>query len=439
MAFSSLPPSGNAVPAGFLLRAGGGDFTAEFAAHGGHKEDRILFTDSATSALYIACRGLADLRGSQASGPSLRVAVPAWCCPSVPQAVLQAGLVPVPVDLDPATLAYHPAALEAARAHPQGLAAIILVHFFAMPAPCPEGDWSGTLLLRDCAQDFDYRPAPGDPAPCIYSFGRGKALNAGHGGALCIPLGVPAHHGNDALLARCRKAWEELPASHARIWPKALAINLLSEPHWFRAVSAVPGLGIGATVWDAPLAFARMAAGFPRLGSACLEAWLQRRDYYRQLMTRYRRLIWACDREAFLSPMAPPLPPPSTASIPARFPIRIPDAALRAGFFSATRLRFGGVTRMYPSALPDLPGAPPFLDGAGDYPGARVVAESLLTLPITAHLMGTEDRFFEGLADILMGLGVLRQAPAPRAAPDWSPAPAMVSDAAFLPHSMPYL
>src|SRR4051794_16975919 len=99
----TLPPSGNAIPAGFLLEGSCGDFLPAFSAHCGVPEERILFTSSGASALYIALRGLRAL--AEADGNRNRgVALPAWCCPSVPQTILQAGLEPVLVDLDPSTL-----------------------------------------------------------------------------------------------------------------------------------------------------------------------------------------------------------------------------------------------------------------------------------------------------------------------------------------------
>lgn len=410
MAFFALPPSGNATPAAFLLRAGDSGFAGSFAEYIGRSEEGILLTDSGTSALYVAFRAVAALRGRG------RVAVPAWCCPSVPQAALQAGLEPVLVDLDAATLAYAPASLEAARAHPSGLAAVLLVHFFGMAPARPAGDWGEVLFIRDCAQDFDYNPAPLETAPCIYSFGRGKALNAGHGGALCLPPPGP-------FAAACRAAYAELPVSGARPLAKALAINMLSRPRIYWAVSALPGLGIGATVWDAPLSFARISPAFPRLGSACLEGYLQRRNGYRALIARYRALALACDparvRPAGTRPeeARPEGAQPERAggeSVPVRFPLLFDDTGLRERFYAAVKARFGGVTRMYPSILSELPGAPRDLIGAdgdpydaGAFPGARRVARGILTLPIAADLMGREDAFLACLEGLLREAGAL--------------------------------
>lgn len=416
MACFALPPSGNSVPASFLMEAGGEDFPDAFAAHSGFPADRTLFAASGAAALYVALRGASALRPDRTA-----VAVPAWCCPSVPQAVMQAGLRPVLVDLDPSTLAYDEASLHDAR--DEGLLAVVLVHFFGLPQTRPAGDWSGTVFLRDCAQDFDHRHDPEDDAPCFYSFGRGKALNSGHGGALCLAEPGP-------LPDACREVLGSLPISRAHPFPKALAINLLSQPRLFWALTRLPFLGIGATVWNAPLGFERLSPGFGPLGSACLEAYLQRRDFYRGLIARYRNLMADCDGDWAYSPSAP------RAALPTRFPVLARDQALRDDLLRIANARFGGVTRMYPAILPELPGAPKGI-GGGAFPGARRIADEILTLPVTAELMGMEERFTGCLEEVLSGHGALRKRAAPAAGPDWTPVPLVREQAASPPARNP--
>jgi hypothetical protein len=122
-----------------------------------------------------------------------------------------------------------------------------------------------------------------------------------------------------------------------------------------------------------------------------------------------------------------------------RFPMLFPDADLREGFFARVKARYGGVTRMYPSILTGLPGAPAGLAAAeGDayapdaFPGARRVAREIVTLPVAAALMGREDAFTGFLEDVLRKRGALRtEAAAP--ARDWSPVPERVPRPALFP------
>lgn len=415
MKYFSLPPSGNSVPITQLL---GHDDTpphglqAALATRCGLSSDRLLLAASGSAALLVLLRGLASLE------PRLRgVAVPAWGCPSVPQAVLQAGLDPVLVDVDPSTLGYDTQALRDARE--RGLLAVVLAHYFGLSQPLPPGDWDGIAFVRDCAQDFDHRPDDG--LPCFYSFGRGKALNAGHGGALCVPAGGD-------LLRACVHALAALPESAADPRPMALAINLLSEPHLFWVVTRIPCLGLGRTEWH-PVEPARASPLFDGVGLASLEAYASCRGYYRRLVAAYRAVFDACDGDWIQSPA-----PAAGSRLPARFPLLVRDPSLRDRLFREVGMRFGGVTRMYPRVLPDLPGAPAGLPPGDAFPGARRVAREILTLPVTAEMRGVEAAFMACLTDFLAGAGVLRRKPileppfgapsarpmAPPARPDWT-------------------
>lgn len=403
----TLPPSGNSVPVSRLLSpapSGARGFAASLAARCGVPAGCLLPAASGSAALYALLRGLAALE------PRRRhVAVPAWCCPSVPQAVLQAGLRPVPVDVDPSTLGYDTAALQEAKG--RGLLAVILCHYFALPQPLPPGDWDGTAFIRDCAQDFDHRPDDG--IPCVYSFGRGKALNAGHGGALALPSEGP-------LLRACVRGLAALPESAADPRPMAVAINMLSEPHLYWAVSRLPGLGLGRTEWER-LKLERISPRFEGVGLACLEAYASCRGFYGRLVAAYRALFAACDGDWISFPE-----PAGDGRLPARFPLLVRDPGLRDALIKEVGGRFGGVTRMYPAVLTELPGAPEGLSAGQGFPGARRVARELIALPVTAALRGVEGPFLECLADVLRGEGALRRVPEPIAAipvpaPDWAP------------------
>ena len=414
-----LPPSGNSVPIPRLLSGraahdGARGFTPALAARIGVPANRLLLTDSGSAALYVLLRGLARLEPRRRA-----VAIPAWCCPSVAQAAIQAGLEPVPVDLDPSTLGYEPSALREARS--RGLLAVILVHYFGLRQPLPAGDWDGTAFIRDCAQDFDHRPDDG--LPCFYSFGRGKALNAGHGGALCIPAGPsdwsgapapaddPVRRGgetaasmNGDLLRACIMELAALPESAADPRRMAVAINLLSQPHLYWAVTRVPGLGLGRTVWH-PLRPERISPRFGNVGMASMEAYASCRGFYRRLVNAYRGIFSACDGDwaAFPDP-----PEADGDRLPARFPVLVREPRLREALIRDLGGRFGGVTRMYPTVIGELPGAPEGMSMGAGFPGSRRVARELLSFPVTAELRPVARQFLECLAGILRREGALR-------------------------------
>jgi hypothetical protein len=426
MSIKKLPPSGNAVGAWDLLFSGNGGFSGRFAEQSRFAAHDTLFTGSATGAMHLALLGMKRLRPGKSE-----VVIPAWCCPSVAQAVLQAELVPVLADLDPDTFAYSAASLRDVVT--ERTLAVLLVHFFgirvpvpdlrfppAAPAPITPSDpvdpspaaAPAPFFLRDCAQDFFFRRDAGADHPTFYSFGRGKSLNGGHGGALCLPPGSP-------LLAPCREALAGFPAEGNPL-PKALLINLLSHPLLFGLLTRLPMLRIGETKWEAPLVFTRMHPSFPRLAEPMLDALNRNLQAYAALIDGYAGLSEGSQGKA-----RAPWHRYDPGSAPIRFPLLIEDAALRRRFMEGLNRSFGGVTGQYPDLLPNLPGAPAGLfqggsvaDPAGHpggypdrvpdrfpdrFPGCERIAKQIVTLPITAWLRGRSDRFLAHARMLLSG------------------------------------
>lgn len=100
------------------------------------------------------------------------------------------GLVPVPVDLDMATLSVPVAQLE--RAVTPSTRAILVAHLFGSRMPLDEvarfAKERGLLLIEDCAQAFvgpDYRGHPASDA-CLFSFGPIKTATALGGGIVTV-------------------------------------------------------------------------------------------------------------------------------------------------------------------------------------------------------------------------------------------------------------
>ncbi|MEO6095538.1 MAG: DegT/DnrJ/EryC1/StrS family aminotransferase [Fibrobacteria bacterium] len=391
MSIKKLPPSGNAVGAWNLLFAGNGGFSGRFAERSRFAAHDTLFTGSATGAMYLALLGMKRLRPGKTE-----VVIPAWCCPSVAQAVLQAELVPVLADLDPDTFAYSAANLRTAVT--ERTLTVLLVHFFGIRVPVPDLSLPSSpsapsspalpsdapvtppFFLRDCAQDFFFRRDAAADHPTFYSFGRGKSLNGGHGGALCLPPGSP-------LLNPCREALEGF-TDVGNPLPKALLINLLSHPLLFGLLTRLPMLRIGETKWEAPLVFTRMHPSFPRLAEPMLDALDRNLHVYADLIGGYARL-----QEKSQGKARAPWRGYEPGNAPIRFPLLIEDPTLRRTFMEGLNGSFGGVTGQYPDLLPNLAGAPAGMVQAGPYPGCERIAKQIVTLPITAWLRGCENRF----------------------------------------------
>ncbi len=119
------------------------------------------------------------------------VLLPANTCYIVLWAVLRAGCRPRLADVDAMTGCLSPATLDAAT-QDEAPAAIVPCHLYGLPAPMAIlSTWArthGSLLIEDAALALggmaDGRPAGSWGDAAVYSFGTGKILDQGMGGAL---------------------------------------------------------------------------------------------------------------------------------------------------------------------------------------------------------------------------------------------------------------
>lgn len=334
---------------------------------------RITLYPSGTAALAQAIASCAARRS--VSDPE--VIIPAYGCPDLVAACLHASVHPRLVDVAPTQWSYDLEALHASLS--PNTVAIVAVNLLGV------GDSSTQLarvcrekqipLIQDSAQYLPREPTdwPGDYV--VLSFGRGKPLNLLHGGALIAPPGDshsltvrPPHYSGRHRLLSTRAA--------------AIAFNVLTRPHAYRLLAALPGTGLGEVLYK-PL---RDAAPFPdaawrQLGSAF--------EHYREKPS-YRRSIWAPALEEWaplgihaLSSPGSPLP-----AEPLRLALLAPDRAARdrlVGLFNQAGL---GASCFYGTHLPKVAGLPESASRQGPFPNASALADRLFTLP--THPLVTE-------------------------------------------------
>ena len=140
--------------------------------------EHTVLTGNGTTALF-AILAACKFRGK-------RIAIPDNTCPSVLMAVLFSGNLPLYLDIDPRTGcvdATHASAVKAADA-----AALIYPYMYGQNGNISEISRlckrKGWVLIEDFAQAFGVdrdRAFRGDA--CVLSFGAGKTVEAGHGGA----------------------------------------------------------------------------------------------------------------------------------------------------------------------------------------------------------------------------------------------------------------
>jgi dTDP-4-amino-4,6-dideoxygalactose transaminase len=324
-----------------------------FGAHG------EILTDSGTSALVLALR-LAVGRGGT-------VAYPAYGCVDLAAAAEFAGVRVRLYDLDPATLS--PDLDSVAAVLGRGVDAVVVTHLYGFPADVPGVSalavGAGAVVIEDAAQGAAGRLAGstlGAFGPLtVLSFGRGKGMTGGRGGAL-LAIGAEAAAMLDAVsfddLAG-RRGVAELAAASAQ-WT-------LGRPALYGIPMAMPSLQLGEMVYHPahePRPLAASAAALVRTALGGVDAAAGRRRTRAEALVRDRprgvQIITSIR---------------GGTSGMLRMPVRLTSHRT-----PAARL---GVVPGYPRTLAEQRELQPLLHpGEAEHAGATTLREQLHTLPV---------------------------------------------------------
>lgn len=245
----------------------------ELAAAFGRR--RCVLTGNGTTALHLLFRAL--------SPAPRRVLLPALLCRAPLYAAVAAGVTPAFCDVSPATLGLD--AAKAPLAEDEAPTAILAAHAFGVPLAKGEmldlACRSHAVLVEDAAQG-GWWDAPPPGSVTVLSFGAGKPLDVGGGGALLTDEDALA----DAVLT-LRDRLPPVPPSTANVAASCQAGVIPPPESWLRPV---PVARLGAIrnalrMWPSvAYARARQAAIYARLlaGRASL-----------QLPTGPPRPVWA--------------------------------------------------------------------------------------------------------------------------------------------------
>ena len=348
--------------------------TALIQAHWGARD--VLLVDSGTSALRLAIQAAITER----PGP---VAVPAYSCYDVATAAMGVGTRVVLYDVDPDTLAPRHDSLAAALEH--SLSAVVLIHAYGIPvdvAAVRRMLPRGILVIEDAAQAFgaSIRGAPagshGDLG--ILSFGRGKGLTGGAGGAV-----ITTDDRGAALLQAQRRAADETRPGWAE-WSRVLMQLLLARPSIYAIPASIPFLRLGETVLHAPqdprsitLSAAATVCG---VWDASRAAVATRQNNARDLLSHLETArAWRT---------APVIAEACAGYL--RLPVR--HTFRKREEILTPAVRRLGIIEGYPRTLATVPGFRELCINADALlPGAEELARSLVTLP-THGLVSASDR-----------------------------------------------
>ena len=364
------------------------------AARGGAEAalTRDLAARTGCPSVHLTASGRAAFFLILEAGKRLRpdrreVALPAYTCPVLAHAAHMAGLRVRLVDMDPQTLDYDRAALEHAIG-PQTLA-VVSVHPLGLPRPLDDvrarAHAAGAFLVDDAAQAFGARGP--EPATCtgaqgdagLFSFGPGKPLSIGGGGAALF---------NDASLAAAAAqifaAWPRPRlASQLLAWARLAALAVAFHPRgwWWVARLGLDAAGDDPRTWQ----FARQPLNAPAaaLGQRLLP---QLAGWNAQRRANGQRLLADLPAQAGLTPIAAAA---GSQPIYLRLPLLARSPAQRAELIARLRRAGIGAGRLYGHTLAEilrrpfpaaLPG-PTAVNLGDDFPGATEIAQRLLTLP----------------------------------------------------------
>lgn len=388
-------PVHSPVPARALLEG----LRAAVGSSAGHRErvesrirehfgaDGVLLTDSGTSALALSIAAA----GARGAGDADLVALPAYGCYDLATAAQAAGAGAVLYDVSPRFLGPDWDSFTEA-VHTDGVGCAVLAPLYGVPVDMDRArDAVSELpvtLVEDAAQGvgarYRGRPVGAWGALSVLSFGRGKGLTGGGGGAL-LTHGDAGRKTSGRLaydLVRARTGWPELGAAAGQ-WA-------LGRPSLYGIPSSLPFLGLGETVYHPP------GPPLASMPDACLgvlagswEASFGEVELRRRNASRLARGVRAGDDVHGIEP------PEGAEPGYLRLPV-LPRGRAASRRLTGRDARMLGIERGYPRPLSRLA---PFRDDVvnadADFPGAERLARDLVTLPTHGFLRERDLRRLE--------------------------------------------
>lgn len=327
----------------------------------------VALTDSGTSALVLAMRLTAGTEGT--------VALPAYGCIDLTAAAVFAGVRVRLYDVDPATLS--PDLESVARTVSRGVDAIVVVHFYGYPADVPGvtriAAEAGVSVIEDAAQGAGGaldRVRLGGLAPLsILSFGRGKGVTGGRGGALILRDTELAQRAAALRLDSPPRGWRDAALATAQ-W-------LLGRPSLYALPANLPMLRLGEMVYHPahePSSLSHAAAVLVRDALAHDDAEASLRRWNARLM------MMGAERSRGIEPVR----------VIAGGQSGYLRAAVRNGHGRPIDPRLG-MASGYPLTLMEQAELHPQLcDDESEHPGAHELRRTLVTLPTHRFLSARE-------------------------------------------------
>ena len=311
--------------------------------------------------------------------------MPAYGCPDLVSAAVYAGAKPVLVDLE----ADRPwMDLEQLSRHitPRTIA-IVAVDLFGIPERMDRlrdiAKRSDVVLIEDSAQFFPGAQEQPDWSGdlVVLSFGRGKPVSLLGGGALLVRDKELAVHVPEAA-----KPPQGGVGQRLSFRLKAMLYNQLIKPWLYWIPQQLPFLHLGETRYHPLNNIGAMDVARFSLLPANVMA--------------YRDATMAGQRGVAAMLAGLGIAPEKLVDLPAacevsgkrrllRYPLLV-DHSLREALYTNLERKGLGPSRMYPVALPAIPGLASMFSGQGPFPAADAFAARVLTLPVHGRVRAAD-------------------------------------------------
>lgn len=334
--------------------------------------EHCVLAANARTLLYLLLCNLCDSHNGNLKN---EVLLPGYTCYSVPAAVVKAGYKVNLYDLDPQT--FQPDFDDIRRKINSATVAVIGQHLLGVMANIEEladlAREKDIICIEDSAQFLPSNSSDGSTELfadfALYSFGRGKPLPLGGGGAL-----VAKTFKGISLLEE--KIGGVKPSSSNCLIP--LAVQVLSHPRIYWALEKLP-FGLGETIFNPNFEVAAMSLCHRRLGAECLSSI--------NLLNDHRVIISKIYNETLGSKA-------KTVYPYIRYPIFVKDLE------ENSKLARLGVRYLYPNVLCQLQPLKKSLNERSEkLPGAIRISKELITLP--THL-GIDEKIAKYISQTIL-------------------------------------
>ena len=347
---------------------------AEFRAHFGVRH--VWFVSSGKAALTLILRALHGL------SPRRQVVVPGYTCFSVPSAVVRAGLSVRLCDVDPETFNFDGRHLE--EVADSDVLCVLATHLLGIGVDVPRVaeicHRRGIFVVEDVAQglggerDGKRFGTMGDVS--FLSFGRGKNITCGSGGAILT--------NDDRIGEALAQEYAQLPdeslAGQLKNWLEVAATQFLINPsrYWFPA--GLPFLKLGDT---------KFYTDFPLTRMDSVRAGLLRRWHTRLSRSTASRMAHADDLRRSISSHGQTVRSEQGQAVYLRFPLLMRSRKEKDALCRISAEQGLGISAMYPSAVGQIAELSAVL-ASQHAPQSMTIAERLVTLP-THELLSDAD------------------------------------------------